>query len=105
MPATHVYVAVRKDIPIAQQAVQAIHAGIAAARELIPPDQIHPSLVLCTVPDERTLLDLRDRCAAAGVFSRVFVETDLGEQVTALATAPVNGAARKLFKDLPLFTG
>lgn len=104
MPATHVYVAVRSDLPLAHQAVQAIHAGISAARELIPPDQMHPSLVLCAVPDELALLDLRDRCAQNGVAVRCFVETDLGEQVTALATAPVNGPGRKLFKDLPLFS-
>lgn len=96
---------VRKDLPLAHQAVQAIHAGIASARDLIPPGQIHPSLVVCTVPDEPSLLAVRDRCHKAGIEIRLFIETDLGEQATALATAPVNGPGRKLFRELPLFTG
>jgi hypothetical protein len=100
-----VYVAVRADIPLAHQAVQAIHAGIAAARELIPAEIAHPSLVLCTVPDRAALLALSDRLVTAGVTHRTFHEADMGEQPTALATEPVNGKARKLFKDLSLFTG
>lgn len=99
------YVAVRQDLPLAHQAVQAIHAGIASARELIPSGAIHPSLVLCTVPDEAALLQLRDKCNREGVETRVFVESDMGQAMTALATEPVNGKGRKLFRDLKLFTG
>lgn len=112
MPDTHLYVVVRRDIPLAHQAVQAIHAGIASARELIPSGAIHPSLVLCTVPDQQALLAVQDRCHAAGIANRLFVESDsLPMQdgmsqcdiPTALATAPVNGKGRKLFRELPLF--
>jgi hypothetical protein len=99
------YVLVRRDLPLAHQAVQAIHAGISSARELIPGDAIHPSLVLCTVPDKGSLLAMQDRCHAAGIANRVFVESDMGDEPTALATQPVNGKGRRLFRDLPLFTG
>lgn len=102
---THLYVVVRRDLPLAHQAVQAIHAGISSARDLIPPAAIHPSLVLCTVPDKAALLDMQDRCHAAGIANRIFVESDMGDEPTALATQPVNGKGRKLFRELPLFTG
>lgn len=105
MPETHVYVAVRSDLPFAHQAVQAVHAGIAVARDLIPAGIEHPSLVLVTVPDIPALLKLRNRCDAEGIDNRLFIEEDLGFTPTALATAPVNGKARKLFRELPLFTG
>jgi hypothetical protein len=98
-------VIVRKDIPLAHQAVQAVHAGISSARDLISPDLIHPSLVLCTVPDKAALMAVQDRCNAAGVRNRVFVESDMGDEPTALATEPINGKGRKLFQKLPLFTG
>lgn len=96
---------VRSDLPLAHQAVQAAHAGIASARELIPPNLIHPSLVLCTVPSEAELLALRETCFAQGVPVRLFVETDMGEQITALATGPVSKEKRKIFRCLPLFKG
>ena len=105
IPERHVYVAVRRDIPLAHQAVQAVHAGISAARELIPDSIAHLNLVLCTVPDQSALLGLLARCNAAGVQTRVFVESDMDNQPTALASEPVDGARRRLFRDLPLFNG
>ena len=95
----------RADLPLAHQAVQAVHAGIAAARDFIPQSLVHPSLVLCTVPDEESLLDLRNRCIAAGIRTSTFLEADMDDQPTALCTEPVNGKARKLFRELKLFTG
>ena len=82
-----------------------MHAGIAAARDLIPKDAIHPSLVLCTVADRDGLAAIVEKCVRAGVKHRVFFEADMRDEPTAVATAPVNGEARKLFKHLPLFTG
>jgi hypothetical protein len=105
MPDTHVYVAVRRDIPLTHQAVQAVHAGISAGRELIPSEIEHPNLVLLTVPDLQSLLSLRAECDAAGIQSTTFVEADLNHQPTAIATQPVNGKARRVFQKLPLFTG
>ena len=94
---------VRTDFPIQHQAVQAVHAGIASARELIPADIQHPNLVLLTVPDRAALIAAADRCVAAGIPFRMFHEADMGNQATAFATAPVNGKARKVFKEFPLF--
>jgi hypothetical protein len=105
MQESHVYVAVRRDLPLACQSVQAVHAGISAGRDLIAKDCTNPNLVLLTVPDLPALLSLRHQCDAAGIGNRVFVEDDIGYQPTAIATEPVNGKARKIFQKLPLFTG
>lgn len=102
---THLYVAVRRDIPLAHQAVQAVHAGISSARELIPSECIHPSLVLCTVADEAELLQLEQACIKSGIRTRTFIESDMGDRPTALATEPVNGKGRRLFRKLELFKG
>ena len=102
MPDTHVYVVVRADLPPAHQAVQATHAGIAAARELIPDDLDHPSLVLLTVPNQSALIEASEKCSAAGIDFRIFHEADMNDEPTAFATAPINGAGRKLFKNYPL---
>jgi hypothetical protein len=83
--------------------VQSCHASIAAARELVPPEVVHPNLVLCVVPDEPALLALADKLKAAGVDHRVFREADMGDAATALASQPVSGKARKLFQKLPLY--
>jgi len=98
-------VVVRGDIPIQHQAVQAIHAGIASARELIPRDMIHPSLVLCTVPSRSELESLSDRLMSAGIVHRFFYESNMEDQPTALASEPVGKVGRKAFQKLPLFTG
>lgn len=92
-------------MPLAHQAVQAIHAGIVSAREFMFPELIHPSLVLVTVPDEPALLELEDQCRLAGIRSAVFLEADMDNAPTALATEPVNGQGRKLFRKYPLFSG
>lgn len=75
------------------------------ARELIPREIDHPSLVLCTVPDRDGLAALVEKCVKSAIPHKVFFEADMNDQPTAMATAPVNGKARKLFKNLPLFQG
>ena len=105
MHGTHVYVAVRADIPLAHQAVQAVHAGISSGRDLIAKENTNPNLVLVTVPDIPALLQLRHQCDAAGIGSRLFIEEDMGFQPTALATEAINGKARRIFQKLPLFSG
>lgn len=82
--------------------MQACHAGIASARDLIPPEDPHPSLVLLTVKGHGELVDLSCRLTNAGLAHRVFFEEDMGGQATALAAGPVGRAGRRLFRELPL---
>lgn len=92
----------------AQQAVQGIHAAIEAARQgLIPPEIEHPHLVYCTVTDGDHLQAVAALLDQAGVASRSFSEADLGDQITALCTEPVDRAAlpsrvRKRLRNLKL---
>jgi hypothetical protein len=100
------YVLVRKDLSPAQQVVQSCHAVAEAARSLLPPDpdQEHPHLIVCGVRDERSLWQSLDRLRRLGVRFHAFCEPDLGGQLTALATEPVFGDQRRLFRRFPLLT-
>jgi hypothetical protein len=99
----HVYAAVRRDLSGSQQAVQAIHAAVEAARlGLITADGEHPHLVLLGVADEESLLILERRLRLEGVGVARFVEPDLGDSVTAIATEPIDRDRTRLFRRIPL---
>ena len=104
----YVYVLVRRDLSFPQQAVQAAHAALEAARAgLIPrgadePLAPHPHLVLCHVPSIDGLLRAADRLRGAGVRFRLFHEPDLGGAPTALATEPLRGEDRAPLRRFPL---
>lgn len=69
-----------------------------ASRHFLPPKSEHPNLVLCGVGN---LADLEAVClimAAAGIRFRPFADDDLGDMMTAVATEPIGGAQRKLFR-------
>ena len=71
----------------------------------MPDILIHPNLVLLTTPDKASLSMIESRCREAGVQFRTFLEADMDNQPTALATEPINGQGRKLFADMRLFEG
>jgi hypothetical protein len=54
------------------------------------------------VSNERHLGRWRDRLERAGIRFRAFFEPDLSEQLTALATEPLRGPIRQLFRNLRL---
>jgi hypothetical protein len=91
-------VLVRRDLSRAQQAVQACHAAMEAARAFLPPSLEHPSLVICGIRDGPRLLQCLARLEAAGIRHRAFYEPDLNHQLTAVATEPVAGSQRELFR-------
>jgi hypothetical protein len=102
----HVYVVVRQDLPSHIQTVQACHAAICVARNrLIQDDEDHPSLVVLTVPDSASLIEMSCRLSKLGITHRTFLEADLDDQPTALATEPLAGKQRRVFADLPLLRG
>lgn len=92
------YVLVRRDIPAAQQSVQACHAAIEAARKFLAPGDEHPHLVLCGIADGSMLLRERERLDARGVRTACFYEPDIGGELTAIATEPLSGDARRLMR-------
>lgn len=60
-------------------------------------------MVLCTVPDEEALNEVSSRLDARGIRHYTFVEDDLGDQATALATEPISGPLRKVLARYPLW--
>jgi len=55
------------------------------------------------VPDEESLLQVRDRVRAHGIHAELFREPDLGDAATALCTEAVCGDARKVFRRFRLW--
>lgn len=93
------YVLVRRDLPPVQMAVQACHACLHAgplAGDLVDP----PHLVLCAVASLEDLQGWARRLTDLGVPFHLFLEPDLGNAPTALATIPVTD--RRPFRALPL---
>jgi hypothetical protein len=99
-------VAVREDLPHSVQVVQACHAVIELAQAgMIPLAAEHPHLVVCGVPDEKSLESAFLRASEAGIAYKSFRDDDLGEQLTALASEPVSGHRRAAFKRLQCLRG
>lgn len=94
---------VRKDIDPRHRAVQAVHAGIQAGRDLIPDEEQHPNLVILTVDNEQELLDWRQIAEQDwDIRTHLFHEADMRDEATAFSTEPIDGELRPCFKDLPL---
>lgn len=91
---SHFYILVRADLTQAQQAVQAAHAAVEAARAF-PDSEDHPHLVICTVPNLRCLEIALSRLSERGLQCFPFVEPDLGGELTAFATSPLRGRQRR----------
>ena len=93
------YVAVRTDIPLADQMVQAVHAGQEAAFAVSKPDRpVH--LVLFQVKNEEELLKVASKLHLE---HRLFYEPDDGMAHTALATLPTLERKVKAFNRLKLW--
>jgi hypothetical protein len=96
-----VYVLVRTDIPLRQQLVQSVHAGIQATA-LFPSRE--PWLVVCAVPDAATLRRAKEDLAESDIDSALFYEPDNELGYTALATAPITREKRKVLSRYPLWS-
>ena len=86
----YVYVLVRRDLAPPQICVQAAHAAMESTRIYLAPWAEHPHLVLCGVADERALLQAASRLEKVGIAFYLFREPDIGNQATALASAPTS---------------
>ncbi len=96
------YVFVRKDLSHAQQVVQAGHALVEASRNHLVNKPFHPNVIVFGVKSEAKLAQLADRIDSSGVPICRFREPDIGDQLTAFATAPVFGETRELFRKFQL---
>ena len=95
----------RRDLSIAQQAVQSGHAAIDFQYQ-------HPTeagkwqkesnyLVFLTVADESELIKLISKAILSGIKHTVFREPDIDNQITAVAFEPTE-ASKKLTSSCPL---
>ena len=92
------YVLVRRDLTLEQQAVQACHAAFEAGFQFgRPVDTPSPNLVFLGVNDRKHLLEMQLRLKYADISAAVFTEEDDGVGETALATAPIVGRHRRYF--------
>jgi hypothetical protein len=64
----------------------------------------HPSLVVCSIPDEPDLLLEAQNLSRQQIRFILFREPDLNNQVTALATEPLPLSQRKKLRHLKLLS-
>lgn len=99
--APYAVVAVRTDLPPAQQTVQACHAAMkACAGGALAEDT---RLVLLGVPNRAALERLAERLAIEGARFALFEEPDHGIGASALATPPSVGPVPSALRKLPLW--
>jgi hypothetical protein len=82
--------------------VQACHASLEAARAFLPDPDPHPFVIVCGIRDEPKLCRALDRLRAHEIRYRAFYEPDLDGQLTAVATEPVFGHQRHVFRQYQL---
>lgn len=88
------YVISRLDLPDPHRSVQIGHGVLAATNTFGEPDATHPNLVVCAVKDEKELTSAFELLKRKGVRCCAWYEPDLGDQLTAVTTAPLRGVER-----------
>lgn len=97
-----IYVLVRTDISLEQQAVQAAHAAAEAARDHYRPEHGIASIILLAVKDHADLHRARTKLHQRGIEHTLFHEPDFGMGDSALATRPLTSQERKLMRSWQL---
>ncbi len=100
-PHEYVYVLVREDLSPAQRAVQSCHAVIEATRNFNMNGE-HPSVIICGIKNELTLKRQIEYLTSNKIKFSKFYEPDINFELTAIATAPISGDTRNLFKKYQL---
>ena len=96
------YTISRRDIPIAQQAIQAGHAAVEYAYTFGRPPDHHPSYVHLTIRDKKDLLDLQKMLQSEGFNTSEFQEPYKEWGLTAI-TCQLTEEERPLLAHLPLW--
>jgi len=96
-------VIVRKDLPVAQQLVQAAHAAHESGLHLCEDKSKVNFLVALEVSDEERLLEAHERLQDRGIDTILFREPDRENEATALCTEPIRGNRRKIFSKYSLW--
>jgi hypothetical protein len=95
---------VREDLTHPQQVVQGCHAAISiATRHKIEGE--HPSVIVIGITNELKLLKVIDYLNEKGIDHSSFNEQDLNDELTAVATIPLEDNQKSLFKKYRLLRG
>jgi len=89
---------VRKNLSFPQIVVQSSHACLEIGKSFLPDGLEHPRLVVLSIKDEQQLYNSAKKLDKAGIRYRIFTEPDLGGSATAIATEPIFGEKRRLFR-------
>lgn len=89
---------IRKDLSFPQQVVQSSHACIEAAKSFLVNEEEHPHLVVLGIKDEQQLYNSAKKLDQTGIRYRIFIEPDRNGEATSLATEPISGEQRRLFR-------
>ena len=96
----------REDLTTSQQAVQSVHAAIEAAKAFdLDALSDHPYVVILAAKNEQRLHRVRKYLVENGIKHAHFYESDIGNELTALATEPICGDRRELFSKYQLLKG
>jgi len=96
------YVIVRTDLTLPQQLVQAAHASYEAGAAHGTPGW-NGNMVMCQVASEEQLEELAQYMETEGIPHVVWREGDLNDQITSIATAPLQQEKRRLLQRLDLW--
>ena len=89
----------------AQIAVQSCHACIEAAHSFKVADlPQHPNVIILQVKNEEKLYRVQDYLSQREIRFESFIEPDIGDQITAIATEPISGDSRQFFKRFQLYS-
>lgn len=103
MSALYSYIFIRKDLSPAQQIVQASHAAMEMGYKHTPtPSPTH--IVLIGMETQEALVHTADYLTSHNIPHEMFHEPDYDTGFTAIATRPITGSQRKLFKRYSLYT-
>lgn len=104
----HVYVFVRRDLPLADQMVQVAHVSLEAGQRFRVP--CHCSLVLLQVADEPALKRALEHCRRQGICVHTFTEPDATDNapnqpmgLTAACTPPLDSVQRRHLRRFALW--
>jgi len=86
-----------------QQIVQAVHAAHEAGIHFAHQSNNTSSVVVCEVPSEQDLLFALDSLTQKGIRCVLFREPDIGNEATALASEPIFGKHRHIFRKFKLW--
>lgn len=100
---THIYVFIRKDIPLSWQIVQSNHATFELGLKLSRKYAVPPSIVLIQIRDEKELLKAYEKILSHNIHCEMFHEPYQQTGATSFATEPITQNQRSLFSKYQLW--